>query len=438
MSATRLDEVAAVTAPAAPPPPESRPTRLGESDTAKAVGLAVATMAANVLAVVFTIVFTRLLGTGGYGSLAALLNLSIILFVPGSALQVAAARQGTLGRLGFGGELSATLARWTRQLALLLLAVTVLSVALREPLAALLNVEQTWAAAAVAPTAMIWLLLCVQRGLLQAARAYKAVGWSVILDAGGRLVIGLALVLGGLGVTGAYIGTPLAFLVAAVVLDRVLRRRLGAPDAGTPRHPLRRLVRDAAVPIAVLTLVAALQNLDVILAKHALDADTAGVYAAATVAAKATVWIAFGLGFWVLPETTRQAAAGLDPRTVLVKALAVIGVIAAVALTAYAIAPGLVLRLAFGPEFEYGETVLFALGAAYALLAGSYLAVQYLLGLRHRAFAPVLAVAAVVEVVLLSRASDLEGFAAVVLAVQAAVGVVMLGLSGRTKTARVG
>ena len=63
-------------------------------------------MAANLVAVVFTVIFTRLLGADGYGSLAALLNLSVILFVPGSALQVAAAREATLGRLGRGGELA--------------------------------------------------------------------------------------------------------------------------------------------------------------------------------------------------------------------------------------------------------------------------------------------------------------------------------------------
>ena len=86
---------------------------------------------------------------------------------------------------------------------------------------------------------------------------------------------------------------------------------LPAPDSA--RHPLRALLRDAAIPIAVLTLVAAVQNVDVIIARHVLTEHTAGVYAAATVAAKALVWIAVGLGIWVLPEATRRAAAGARP-----------------------------------------------------------------------------------------------------------------------------
>ena len=93
-------------------------------------------MAANLVAVVFTVIFTRLLGADGYGSLAALLNLTVILFVPGAALQVAAAREGTLGRLGRGGELAGTLRRWTRHILIVLAVVAVGAAIVREPLAA--------------------------------------------------------------------------------------------------------------------------------------------------------------------------------------------------------------------------------------------------------------------------------------------------------------
>src|SRR5512144_693424 len=116
------------------------------SQTTRAAGLAAASMASNLVAVAFTVIFTRLLGADRYGSLAALINLTVILLVGGSALQVAAAREGTLGALGRGAELSATLARWTRQLLVGLVAIGLAAVLAREPLAALLNVRQTWGA----------------------------------------------------------------------------------------------------------------------------------------------------------------------------------------------------------------------------------------------------------------------------------------------------
>jgi O-antigen/teichoic acid export membrane protein len=408
-----------------------------DAETTRAIGLAAAAMAANLVAVVFTVIFTRLLGTAGYGSLAALLNLTVILFVPGSALQVAAAREGTLGRLGRGGELAGTLARWTRHLLIGLLAITLAAIVAREPLAALLNVRQEWAAAGVPATAALWLLVCVQRGLLQAGRAYRVVGLSIVFEALGRLAVGLAFVGLGLGVTGAYLGTAASLALTAVVLELVLRRRLGPATPGARQHPLRSLARDAALPIAALTVVAALQNVDVIMAKHALTETAAGVYAATVVAAKAVVWIAVGLGFWVVPEATRRAAAGGDPRTVLARGLGVIGAVAACALAVFAAVPALLLRTAFGAEYESGDEVLLTLGAAYALLAAAYIAVQFLLGLRRRWFAAALAVVALAEPILLLSANDLESFAAAVLAVQAVGAALVLAIAGTTRRALV-
>jgi O-antigen/teichoic acid export membrane protein len=400
--------------------------RLAGSPTVAAAGLAAATMAANVIAVVFTVVFTRVLGTSGYGSLAALLNVSVILFVPGAALQVAAAREGTLGRLGVGGELSATLRRWTLRLLAALALVAVVAAVAREPLAAALGVEQEWAAAAVPLTAGMWLLLSLQRGLLQAARAYRVVGLSVVLEATGRLAAALALVGLGAGVTGAYLGTLASFVVAAVVLGTLLRRRLGSPAAARV-HRLRALARDAAVPIAGLVVVAALQNVDVILARHVLSDDDAGVYAASTVAAKALVWIATGIGLWLLPEAVRRLSEQRDPRPVLGRAFAVILAIAAPALLVYALVPRAVLGTAFGSEYESGDSILLILGIAYALLALTYLAVQFLLGMRRHGPLPALAVAALAQPAILAGMDGLESFAVAVLAVQAAAAAVAVG-----------
>lgn len=413
-----------------PAPPRLR-ARLAASPTAAAAGLAAATMAANLIAVVFTVTFTRLLGASDYGSLAALLNLSVILFVPGSALQVAVARAGTLGELGAAGELAATLRRWTLRVLAVLAVVALVSALARAPLAVALDVEQEWAAAAVPVTAVLWSLLSLQRGLLQAAREYRTVGVSIVLEALGRLAVGAVLVGAGLGVAGAYVGTLASFVVVAVVLDALLRRRLGPAAMSTHTHRLRSLARGAALPIAALAVVAALQNVDVILARHVLADDPAGVYAASTVAAKALVWIAVGIGMWLLPEAVHRAAAGGDPRPVLARAFALIGVVAVPALLAYALIPRLVLGTAFGSEYESGDEILLVLGVAYALLALTYLSVQFLLGMGHRGPVWGLAVAAAAEPIVLLTTDRLSTFAFAVLGVQVVAAAIALGAALR-------
>src|ERR1700689_553721 len=94
-------------------------TELRSSDTAKAVGLAGAMIANNVIALGSTVVFSRLLSDnqgGGYGPLAALARYFLTVSVVGQAMQVATARQGVLGHLGVGAGLMATTKRWTKGL----------------------------------------------------------------------------------------------------------------------------------------------------------------------------------------------------------------------------------------------------------------------------------------------------------------------------------
>src|SRR5918912_2814516 len=66
---------------------------LSRSETGRAAELGIASMAGNVVALVFTLVFTRVLGQTDYGSLAALVSTFLILNVPGYALQTTVARE---------------------------------------------------------------------------------------------------------------------------------------------------------------------------------------------------------------------------------------------------------------------------------------------------------------------------------------------------------
>src|ERR687893_164967 len=120
----------------------ARLRELPGSDTGRAAGMAAAVMVSNVVALAFTVVFARVLGQAGYGSLAALLSTFIILMVPGSALQTTVAREVSAAVIGVD--------------------------------------EHEWGAAGALPAGAIWLILSVERGALQAFQRYRLVGASVI------------------------------------------------------------------------------------------------------------------------------------------------------------------------------------------------------------------------------------------------------------------
>ncbi|HYV14716.1 MAG TPA: hypothetical protein VE972_01695 [Conexibacter sp.] len=411
---------------------------LRSSDLGKAGGLAGAMIANNVIALGSTVVFARLLDD--YGSLAALISYYLILSVAGQAMQVATARESVLGTLGSGPQLAATLRSWTRTLLVLTAGLAVVSVLARAPIAHAVGVHEQWAAAIGLPAGVLWLLLSILRGALQGVGDYRAVGVSLIGEQGVRLVLGAALAATSLGVTGAYLGTPLSLIAIVLYCGTELRRRLAAPAGSLPETlaPALRL-RDHVVrawaPIAGLIVVALLQNIDIIAAKHRFSTDVASSYGATAVAAKVLVWVAIGVGFYLVPETSRRDAEGQDTRPVLLRSLGIVLACAIPVLLIFALGGRLLLRLAFGADRLLAVDALLPLGVAFTLLALTYLGIQYLLALHRTRFLIPLGLVAIAEPVLLLTVApaDPNGFAATVLALQALAAALALGLALRAQ-----
>ena len=447
-------------APIAPPPPGepdgaaplgaglpgraaqllSQLTALARSDTGRAAGLAGAMLGNNAIALITTVVFARLLGASGYGSLGALLAAFVILMVPGSALQATVAREVS-HELGAGSDVAgAGVHRWMTHLGVAFVGICGLAVVFREPIAAAVGVPETpWAAAATLPTGWLWLMLSVQRGALQAVQRYRLVGLTLVGEAALRLAIGIGLVLLGLGVTGAFLGTGIALGLLVVLYSVPLRRLLPPPRDHTARlrvPGMRHLINRARLPVVAFVLIAVLQHVDVIIVKHVAEPDLAGSYAAASVAAKAVIWLAMGLGFYLLPEAVRRTQAGEDARPILLRTLGLLAVVALPLIVFYALLAAPLLEIVFGPGLTAAAGALALLSGAMALLAGGYLAVQYLLALGRWSFILILAGAAALELLVLPRVgTELVQVALVLLVLQLAVATGLLLTAVRSSRA---
>lgn len=402
---------------------------LRRSETMRAAAMGIANTVSVAVQLVFTVVFARVLGDD-YGSLGRLVSFFLILAVPGLAFQAAVAREVAVGRLGAGPQLAAAYRAWLLRLGMMVAGVTVVAVLFREQIGDLLSVSETWAAALAVGSAALWGLVCLQRGMLQGLQWYGALGWSIVVEAFGRLILSVVLVVAGMGVSGAFLGTPLSILGTLAALHVVMAGRLGG-GRGQVAERLGVLLRRSWVPMISMTLLALLQYVDVILSGREFAEAQSSAYAAASVAAKVTFFMSLGLALHVLPESARRAAEGERPIGVLWRALGLLAIVAIPTMLLYWLVPDLLLRIAFGGRFEEAADALWILGAAYTLLAVTYLAVQYLLALHHEWFVGVLAVAVVVEVAVLVAAegTTLEGFAALVLAVQAAVAAIVLAVA---------
>jgi hypothetical protein len=121
----------------------------------------------------------------------------------------------------------------------------------------------------------------------------------------------------------------------------------------------------------------------------------------AAVAAKAIIWVAVGLGMYLLPEATRRGKVGVDARPILRRTLGLIAAAALPMVLIYAVAGKPLLAAVFGDDLTDGSGALAVLGLAMTMLAYAYLSVHYLLALRSVSFVWVLLVAAAAEVLLL-------------------------------------
>jgi O-antigen/teichoic acid export membrane protein len=410
---------------------------LGSSDVGRAAGMAVAVMVQNVLALVFTVAFAHILGATGYGSLSALLAAFLILMVPGTALQVTVAREVS-SALAVGEQPPGPAIRsWMRVLTIGAVGVIVLSLLLRNVAATIIHVDDKWAAGAVLPTGALWLTLCVQRGVLQGLHRYKLVAISLVGESLSRLVFGLILVAGSLDVTGAFLGTTASVLAMSLFLGYVLHKELGhAPEGHTaPDHErLRALTARAWAPLLSLAFVGVLQNVDVIVVKHRIGGDTAGSYAAAVVAAKVIIWIAVGLGMYLLPETARRMRLGQDARPVLIRTFAIVAATAVPMTLVYFGAGHLLLEKVFGAKLTEADSALPILGLAMTMLGFTYLATQYLLALHRSRFIVFLGIGAVIDPILLSIAgARLNTIAVVLLVLQFSIAAFVTTIALRTR-----
>ena len=401
---------------------------LADPETRRAVGLAAAVMGGNVVALGFTVVFARHFGSS-YGSLAALLSAYIILMVPGSAVQVAVAR-GVSSAVAKGDpHAGASVRRWLRGLLLLAIGVTVVSILGRNVIAAVIGVHETpWGAAAALPAGALWLIVCVERGALQGFGGYRPVGLSIVAQEISRLIAALVLVTAGLGVAGAFVGTAASLATVGIGLAWRLQRELPPREIGGDR--LRDLLRSAAIPMLALSLIAWLQDGNVIIVKHIASRGDASAWGAAAVAAKAIMWMATGLALYVVPEAAKRTHTRGDPRGPLVRAAALIAAIAVPMVVVYAVAAHPLLHAVF--KLTGASAALPWLAIAMSTLACTYLATQYQLALHRWRFIALLVVAAIAQpLVMAVIGARLTGLALGVLAVDLPLAVALFALAMR-------
>jgi O-antigen/teichoic acid export membrane protein len=343
----------------------------------------------------------RQAGVEVYGVVTALASAMLVILTPGFIGQLIAARLAAdLAARGDNGALR-TLAdlmtAWTTTIAAVVVAIGVL---FRDPIASFFNLTDSMPVVVVTFSLGVYAIVVVQRGILQGAHRFGDFAVSSSIDAVIKVIVGVPLV-GALGATGGLIGVAAGVILALLYDLYAFRARFG-----TARAPI---ALDRALIVRVVSHVgmgqltfAVLTFYDVPLIKHAFDARSAGLYAAAALVGRAVVTAASFVPTLVMPKASARLAGGRSTLPLLGAAVGLAALIVAIALLACLFAPRFVVTLLSGKAFGDAAPLVLPYTIASGALALANVIAAYKMGLHRYDFVlPCLVVAAAEIVVLL-------------------------------------
>ena len=381
--------------------------------------LFVASSVANVLAFGYQIVMARLLRPEEYAVLTALFGILILESISSQVIQSATAKLAAQYRArDEEAALHAFVRRWATRVGGGAAAVGLLVAALSGVIAGALALPAL-SVTLLGLTLFLALVFTFGLGLLQGLARFVWMGTALIAQAGGRLAVGVLLVLAGFGVDGAFTGATAAIALSLGVLAIPLVPLFRAARGSTVKHELGPAeTRFFALSAVVLLAYAALTNIDAVLARSILRPEDAGAYAGAITMGKIVLFAPIAIGFLLLERTARAHARGEDTDRALYLALAFVLATSGLVALAYIVLPEVLVPIVVGAQYPETAKIVGTYGVAALGNALLNLWISYFIGRGEMRVGVLLAIAVVAELVLLlTSATDPLAMARIVLAV---------------------
>ncbi|WP_396611352.1 oligosaccharide flippase family protein [Haloferax sp. S1W] len=361
--------------------------------------IAIATVISGALNYAFQVFMGRALGPEQYGVFGALFALFYIVNVFGRGIRFSATRF-TAELVDDGPALAAFHREFLRQSTLFSIGIFVALSAAAPLLSDFLNVSTTLLVVAIAGTAPFGLALTVNFGTLQGVQWFTPLGGYKILLAGVKLVGGIALVVLGYGVFGAFAALVLASIVVYGATTLHLRRRLQVPTS-TSTFDYGRAYRYTLPAILTGFCVTVPTTVDVILAKHFFTSHLAGLYVAASVLGKILIFLPMGISTALFPKVSSQGADEAAPTALFWRAMLYTAVIAGLGTLTYWVVPEFVLTTFYGAAYADAVPLLRWYGVSILAFALASVVLNFELARSRNRFVYVFTLVSLAEIALM-------------------------------------
>jgi len=342
----------------------------------------------------------RVLGPETYGQVAFLIALYAVGTAPALVLIVVLARYtATLAARGEAGVRS-LLARTVRLIAIPCLLAVLATTLLARPVAAFEHLGSTIPILVLGMSiALVW-QVAIPRGILQGLQRFPSLSLNLSLELVVRTTVVFALLKAGYAVSGAMTAVFAGLFLSFVLGLYALRDHFSSSGA---RVHLRVMAGFSLTAAAGIIGVQILYNQDVILAEHYLSSHDGGIYGGLNKIGTILYFLTLSVSQVLFPRVVEAVAKEQHPGRILLYSAGILTALGAAALVVFAAVPGLVVRVLFGPDFIDAAPLVFPVGVIGLCLSLDNLLVQFFMAVHDRVFVPILALACVVEGVLIFR-----------------------------------
>ncbi len=350
----------------------------------------------NVATAAFHLITARWLGPDGYADLAALLALVGIVSFPLAGAQFSVARGVAHARAANDeDEIRRIHRRYVASTTALGATATVAVAAAAIPISTLLDLDSSTTVLVAALAVLPGFVLPVIVGLIQGLQRFTLLATTQMAVPVSRTLLLLVAVGLDLGVAGALGANAAAFVATTCLFAWLLRTWLRKPSSVSA---IAVRTKSVLVPaVGGILAFTSLTTLDVIVAKIALSDYEAGLYGAASILGRLILFLPAAVAAVLLPRVASRSALGQETRSILLLSMGATAALALLATAFYALAPDLILRLAYGADFVPAGDLLWKFGLAMTLFAVVNVVFVYDIGRSRARTAVLMGVAAVVE-----------------------------------------
>jgi hypothetical protein len=299
------------------------------------------TMIGNASNYLFQFVMGRSLTLEDFGTMNALLSVMTSITLPTTAIMFVVAKYASTYRaLGEDPGISSLYVRSMVRITAVAVLLTSVFILSSGAIKGYLNVPALSPVLILAVGIFSAFVLTVNFGMLQGLQRFYLLGIGIGVSGLLRLLLGMIFIYAGLRLNGALLATTLPALIVLTLTVVPLSKYF---KGASPEFRHKKILRYSVPVLIASSIFAFLTNVDIMMVKHYLAPDDAGIYASISVLGKTMFYLPSSFALALFPMVSVSDAVNGDSFKILDKALLLTLLISVAALLLFAAAPELIL-----------------------------------------------------------------------------------------------